>query len=748
MARERTIERARVIEAIERNTALPLTLVVGPAGAGKSTAVTSWLEHTEAEVAWLALDAGDDRPMRFAAYLFAALRGALPESTLDPAELLHAPEGDDDALEALLADELVIPLSEREPTSPVVLVLDDYHVIGDPRIHAALAWLIEQRVPALRLILISRREPPLPLARLRAQGELGELHDAELRFSISEAERFYTDVTGVALDGSTLAQVEARTEGWPAGAQLAALSLRAGGELPSGDDRMIAEYLLAEVFGSRSDDQREFLLATALLERFCTPLAAALLDAPAELAGERLAELERANLFVIPLDVHGRWFRYHHLFGEFLRERALERGARWLASRDHRDEAFEHALACGDRGLVIELFERWAVETLSANQTGVVRRWLDRVPAELLEQHAAFAFMAGWCDVIVGQLRRGAGLLDRADALLAAGAAGPLIAFVMAHIGPMLRIAIEQRAGRHAEALSICAAYASALPDLDVREVRLTRASFLLQQGQVQLELGEPAEAEHLLEEAEREMRIEPALDIVVLAHLAAAQRRLGKSDEAERSARRALAYAEQTNTLELSGAGLAKMELGWLALERGEPELAIAEGREGLERNRLLRDLAYIAQGTELLARAEAAAGQTEDAIAVIDEALVVLEGTDMSVAIERMQALRRELSRPHAREGVAAARTRVALPGADELTNRELEVLAFVATGMANREIAKRLCVSVGTVKTHVHRILAKLDVGNRTEAVHRARQARLLGHFHTLALDGAYVRDDAAS
>lgn len=740
MARERTLERERVVEALERSTALPLTLVVGQAGAGKSTAVASWLEHTNANVAWLALDAADDQPMRFCAYLFAALRTALPELTIDPAELLHAPEPDAEALEDLLADELVIPLSSLASPERVVLVLDDYHVIRDPRIHAALAWLLDQRPPGLHVLVIARHEPALPLARLRARGELGELHDIDLRFSIGEAERFYAEVMGVTIDGPTLARIEARTEGWPAGAQLAALSLRAGGELPSGDDRRIAEYLLAEVFGSRSEVQREFLLATALLDRFCAPLAAALLEGAAEHAGETLMELERANLFVIPLDVHGRWFRYHHLFGEFLRQRARERGeswmserharaAQWLASRDHREEAIEHALASGERGLVVELFERWAVETLAANQTGVVRRWLDRVPAELHAQQAALPFMAGWCDVIVGQLRRGAALLDRADALLAAGAAGPMTQLVIGHMGPILRIAIDQRAGRHAQAIATCQARSAALPDLDQREIRLTRASYLLQEGQVRLELGELVEAERLLEIAEQHMRIDPGLDIVVLAHLAQAQRRLGRHDEAERSARRALAYAEQVGVLELSGAGLAKIELGWLALERGDTPRAIAEGRAGLERNRLLRDLAYIAQGTELLARAKASAGEREEAIEVVDEALIVLEGTDMSVALERMQALRRALSGACANVSGVVSTAIVPLDAADELTRRELEVLTFVATGLANRDIAKRLHVSVGTIKTHVHRILAKLDVGNRTQAVHRAQQAGLL-------------------
>lgn len=742
MARERTLERERVVEAIERSTLLPVTLVVGPAGAGKSTAVTSWIERTSASVAWLGLDDADDRPMRFWAYVFAALRTAVPELTIDPAELLHAPEPNAEGIEALLADELVIPLSELAPNQRVVLVLDDYHRIHDPRIHAALTWLIDQRPPALHLLIIARHEPPLPLARLRARGELGELHDTDLRFAITEAERFYAEVMGVTIDAPTLARLEARTEGWPAGAQLAALSLRSGGELVL-DDRRIAEYLLAEVFGSLSTEQREFLLATAMLERFCAPLAAALLDASAEQARERLDELERANLFVIPLDVHGRWFRYHHLFGEFLLQRAHERGeawmrerhgraAQWLASRDHRDEAFEHALAGGDAASITELFERWAAETVAANQTGVVRGWLDRVPVELQDQQAVFAFMTGWCDVIVGQLARGSAMLDRADALLARGAAGPMTQLIIGHMGPILRIAIEQRAGRHAQAIGACHARLAELPDLDQRELRLVRASYLLQEGQVRLELGELVEAERLLELAEQRMRIEPALNIVVLAHLAQAQRRLGRRDEAERSARRALAYAEQVGTLELSGAGLAKIELGWLALERGDTNQAIIDGRAGLERNRLLRDLAYIAQGTELLARAKARAGEREDAIEVIDEALIVLEGTDMSVALERMQALRRELAVTGSSMPTPAPANVALVPidATDELTSRELEVLTFVATGLANREIAERLHVSVGTIKTHVHRILAKLDVGNRTQAVHRARQAGLLG------------------
>jgi LuxR family maltose regulon positive regulatory protein len=778
MARERTLERPRVVEAIERCVALPLTLIVGPAGAGKSTAVTSWLEHTHAAVGWLSLERADDQPMRFFAYLFAALRTIAPTLSLEPAELLHAPERDAEGLELLLADELIIPLADRPVHEPIVLVLDDYHLIHDQRIHAALAWLLDARPVALHLVLLARHEPLLPLARFRARGELGELHETDLRFSLAEAERFYAEVMGITLAPERVRELEARTEGWPAGAQLAALSLRSGGELPSGDDRRIAAYLLDEVFAALGPEQREFLLTTALTERFCAPLAAAMLgDDTADesdlgpeqregvgaragaaehdpspirrrekSAGEHsralLDELERANLFVIPLDVHARWFRYHHLFGEFLRQRAAERGpewlaerharaARWLASRDHREEAFEYALQSDDRALICELFEGWAVATLAANQTGVVRRWIERVPAELRDGQAVFAFMSGWCDVIIGQLVRGASSLDRAEAMLAAGAAGPTTQFVIPHMGPMLRIAIEQRAGRQAEAIARCHACLAALPDIDQREVKLGRASFLLQEAQVRLELGELELARELLERAEPLMRIEPTLDIVVLAHLAQAQRRLGRLDEAERSIRRALAYAEQSGVLERSGAGLARIEAGALALARGDARQAIVEVRAGLDHNRLLYDLTYINHGIELLARAHAAAGEREDALELLDEALVVLEGTDMTVALARMQALRRELagSVQAIDHDAPSSSSRPSVYPADELTSRELEVLALLATGLANRDIAKRLHVSVGTIKTHVHRILAKLDVGNRTQAVHRARAAGLL-------------------
>ncbi|HVH99060.1 MAG TPA: hypothetical protein VM869_10130, partial [Enhygromyxa sp.] len=244
--RPQTIARPRLVAQLEQCAALPLTVVLGPAGAGKSTAVVAWLEHTQLPVAWLSLDPSDDTPNRFLAYALAALQTVEPRLDGDPSALLAAPTPDD--LEALWADAIVIPLVERE--APLVLVLDDYHVITDPRLHAAIAWLLDHGPSCLRLVLLSRSEPPLPLARARARGALGHIGVEELRFSFDEARRFYVEVMQLRIDDEAVATLEQRTEGWPAGAQLAALSLRARAEterveLPSGSDRLIADYLLA-----------------------------------------------------------------------------------------------------------------------------------------------------------------------------------------------------------------------------------------------------------------------------------------------------------------------------------------------------------------------------------------------------------------------------------------------------------------------------------------------------------------------
>jgi ATP/maltotriose-dependent transcriptional regulator MalT len=307
-------------------------------------------------------------------------------------------------------------------------------------------------------------------------------------------------------------------------------------------------------------------------------------------------------------------------------------------------------------------------------------------------------------------------------------------------MAPILRVAALLRAGRYDEAASLAASARASLDPAAGPAQALPFGSLLMHEALVDLERGQLDDAGPKLEQAEALIRPNKALDVLTLAHLAELHRRKGRLEQAERCARRALQYAEESHTERLSLAGLARVELAWLALERNDPRTALAELEGELEALKLLRDVAYLARGTELMARAKAAIGERDDAIELIDEALVLLEGTDMRPALARMIALRNELS-GHARvvdanvpevstlSSSQSAELSDRLPPIEPLTAREVEVLRLVATGLSNHEIAKRLCVSVGTVKTHMHRILNKLGVDNRTAAVHRARMAKLL-------------------
>ncbi|MCA9686236.1 MAG: hypothetical protein KC457_28970, partial [Myxococcales bacterium] len=298
---------------------------------------------------------------------------------------------------------------------------------------------------------------------------------------------------------------------------------------------------------------------------------------------------------------------------------------------------------------------------------------------------------------------------------------------------PLLREACLLRAGRYAEAEAMAAAWRARIPSEGPRELRLTHASHLLHEGLAALEAGDAERAAARLEGIEPLMRGDPAFVVVPLAHLAEARRRLGALDEAERCARRALAYAEESDSAGLSPAGLARVALGAVALDRDQPERALEEALAGVERLELLFDVAYLVRGAEVLARARMACGAEAEAIEGLDDFLLLLEGTDMRPAIGHLQALRGELARPGHTErppgSESLAVTVEPLATYEALTSRELEVLKLAAEGGSNRDIAKALFVSVGTVKTHMHRILAKLDVPNRTRAIHRARRAGLL-------------------
>src|SRR5262249_43227921 len=309
--------------AVLRSGSSRLTLVAAPPGFGKTTLLAEWAASAEATgVAWLSVDDNDNDPARFLAYMVATLRRAEPELASRAEASLRGAGAD-------LFD-VVLPLLlnglaglDRE----LVLVIDDYHLITNPQIHEALAYLIERSPINFRLVLATREDPPLPLGRLRARGELAEVRAALLRFSGDGATAFLIEALGLELSPEDVARLQARTEGWPAALYLAALSLRGRPDASvlierfAGDDRYLVDYLTAEVLARQPPELRLFLLRTSILTRLSGPLCDAVADRDDSAA--LLAALESSNLLLVPLDTKREWYRYHHLFGDLLRHELL-----------------------------------------------------------------------------------------------------------------------------------------------------------------------------------------------------------------------------------------------------------------------------------------------------------------------------------------------------------------------------------------------------------------------------------------
>jgi LuxR family maltose regulon positive regulatory protein len=345
-----------------------LTLVSAPPGFGKTTLLAAWIASLvgQTPVAWVSLDARDNDPVRFGLYLLAAMQSVtLSLGGLPAAPGLAQPVSLEAILHSLINQAAGLP-------GDLVFVLDDYHVITAPPVHDATAYLLEHLPPQMHLVLASRADAPLPLAQLRARDQLVELRSADLRFTLAETKAFFTQTMGLELPGPALAEIDARAEGWVGSLQLAALSLRErGGEaVPgfvhefSGSHRYIVDYLAEQVLSRQPPEIQNFLLETAVLDRLCGPLCDAVTGTEGGTA--TLAALDRANLFLVPLDEQPTWYRYHALFGEFLRERLRQsaparlpelhgRAARWLAQAGFGSEARPHAEAAGDAALTARL---------------------------------------------------------------------------------------------------------------------------------------------------------------------------------------------------------------------------------------------------------------------------------------------------------------------------------------------------------------------------------------------------------
>ena len=420
--RPKAVHRPHLVERLNDGLHGKLTLVSAPAGFGKTTLVSNWLVDSQQPVAWLSLDNADSDLNHFLSYFVAALQMIEADLGAGVLAVLQSPQPP--ATEALLTTLLneisAIPAS-------FVLVLDDYHLIDDPTVDQALTFLLEHLPPQMHLVITTREDPPLPLARLRGRGQMTELRAADLRFSPDEAAEFLNQVMGLNLESEAIAALETRTEGWIAGLQLAALSLHGQTDITgfiesfTGSHHFVLDYLVEEVLSQQPESVQEFLLCTSVLERLCGPLCDAVLGNAAASGQETLDYLARANLFLIPLGDDRRWYRYHHLFADLLRQRLHQRVAssaegavadmsklhgrasQWYEDNGLEVEAFLHAAAANDIDRAARLIEGDGMPLHLRGVVAPVLNWIESLPPTTLDARPSLQVMYASASTLAGR---------------------------------------------------------------------------------------------------------------------------------------------------------------------------------------------------------------------------------------------------------------------------------------------------------------------------------------------------------
>jgi LuxR family maltose regulon positive regulatory protein len=435
--RPNVVSRPRLIERLNEGLHRNLTLIAAPAGFGKTTLISQWVTSCDRQVAWLSLDEGDSDPTRFLTYLVAALRTIAPTLGEGVLGALQSPQPPppEAMLTALLNDLTTI-------SDHLVLVLDDYHVLDAKAVDHALTFLLEHLPPQMHLVIATREDPQLPLARLRARGQLTELRAVDLRFTPSEVAAFLNQVMGLKLSAEDIAALERRTEGWIAGLQLAALSMQgqqdATGFIKSftGSHHFVLDYLVEEVLGQQSERVQTFLLRTSILDRMSGPLCDAVLLDPSGSGQATLEHLERANLFLVPLDNERRWYRYHHLFADLLRQRLHQsfasspgdaesqvnelhiRASVWYEDHGLEIEAFHHAVAAHDVERATRLVEGKGMPLQFRGAVTPVLHWLESLPTTILDARPSLWVMYASALSMTGQLTGVEPKLQAAEAAL------------------------------------------------------------------------------------------------------------------------------------------------------------------------------------------------------------------------------------------------------------------------------------------------------------------------------------------
>ncbi|MBN1310129.1 MAG: tetratricopeptide repeat protein [Anaerolineae bacterium] len=827
-----------------------LTLISAPAGYGKTTLVTQWLQSAQVQTAWLSLDESDNDPIRFLAYIVAALQRIQAGLGEGVKAMIASPQPPpiEVTMTALINEIAAI-------SQPFILVLDDYHAIHTTAIHQQIAFLLDHQPAQMHLVITTREDPLLPVARLRARGQVQEVRQDDLRFTEGEIADFLTNVMGLALSADDIAALERRTEGWIAGLQLAAVSMQGRDDLHNfieafaGSSRYVLDYLIEEVFGRQSGEVQDFLVKTSILDHLTGPLC----DAVAKRTGsqELLAELEQANLFIVPLDQSRQWYRYHRLFAELLQHRLRmgidvseavlhQRASLWHEQNDLLPEAIHHVLAAEDWSRAAVLLERVSDSMLKRGEVVTLVEWYGRIPEDVLLADPRLCFDACWPLLLVGQFEAAGPLLDHAERcaegvpeflgqVLAAqayrarglGDHPRMVRESRRALDLLPKTALETRGivamnlgiaywhmGQMREAEEVLAEALEANRALDNPYAAVTSLIF---QGMAMAVRGQLRQAAEVFEQAIQQGGQMP-INALARMHLAALHYEWNNLDGCREHLQQAIELSRRgANDEFLVGCWLLQVRLELArqntqgvneTLEQAEEYIRAGRIPEQMaSRVRAMQAQAALAQD-DLAAAGQSALADTVDAhpfyrflgmaraqllIAQGDsEAAAYLAGLYESaqqgdwiygqIAVRVLQALAARSPETalgfltdafalgqsegfirtfaDAGEALVPLLQEVALQGTspdyvgeilaaigekpktsmpspllDPLSEREIEVLRLVAAGLSNREIAKKLVISLGTAKTHIHNLCGKLGVRNRTEAAMRAKELGLI-------------------
>ncbi|WEK56306.1 MAG: LuxR C-terminal-related transcriptional regulator [Candidatus Cohnella colombiensis] len=744
--RAKNVNRPRLIERLNDGIVKKLTLVSASAGYGKTTLVGGWLATCGRPAVWLSLDQGDNDSSRFMNHFIAALRtmdASIGEGFGDT--FLHTHQSAETVMAALINELQAV-------TYPFVFVMDDYHIIESDSIHKAIGMLIERMPSHMHMIIATRQNPPLSLARLRVRNELMEVRATDLQFTHAEAAEFLSEVMELQLAPAEVDLLESRTEGWAAGLQLAALSLQGRYNTAdfinsfTGNHSFVLDYLLEEVLLRQPIFIQAFLLRTSILDRMCSALCDALLSDMASTVPqgqETLELLERANLFIIPLDNERRWYRYHHLFADLLRQRLLRgigqqppdadpvvlhsRASLWHEEQGDYLEAFQHAVSAQDVERAAILVEGNGIPLHFRGTVTPVCHWLDSLPKKELDKRPQLWVIHGSVLIMMGRMSEVESKLSAAERALQGMFQDDHVRDWIGHIAATrATIAVS----RH-KADEILTEATRALQYLhsDNLPVR-TAANWAL--GFAHQLRGDRVSAAKAYQDAQAaSLRIGHVI-IAVMSTLGLAS--IQEDDNLLHTAadtyRKALQLAGNPP---LPVACAAYLGLARICYQRNDLEEATQLGQQAIRLAGFIEHTDQLAEAKLFMARMKLAHRDNEGAAILLAEAKQAIQHGGFEHLAPLVVELHTAILHLQGDLAVAAQAVKKDSKFSDllleSLSEKETEVLQLIADGLSNREISERLHFALSTVKGYNRIIFDKLQVKRRTEAVARARSLGLI-------------------